>query len=386
MVKLLRTMRDYREAHGDAELARRLAHVAERTAFKWAALSTYYPAVGAAALRWKLRPFETILSVAEGERRFAGGRFAIFLVYQPDRTPWYVRNALRALAEARINVLLVFNHPLDETRLAEFRASCFRLMIRNNAGLDIGGYRDGYLALREAEGLERLLFLNDSVYFFETGLRELLERLVSSKADVTAAYENRQFHYHLQSFCLALSREMVGHEAVRRFFAGYVPINSRRWAIHRGEVGLSEALVQAARTIEVVYRLEDLETREEALPRAFVANPSDFLPIVLRRRYDWMRRQAPAADETPLETYVRLVAGQSQIHAAGFLFRARLGSPLMKRDLVFRQVYSPDEVRNLLGIVGDEGHAEEIVADLTRKGIGGELRGLQLGRYAAGMI
>lgn len=382
----LARLRDYRRVHGGGALGRKLAQVGIRTLFKCAALATYYPTVGAEILRWKWRPPSTVLGTEEGELRFPGGRFATFLVHQPTQTPWYVQNALNALAEARINVLLVFNHPVEGERLAAFRRRSFRLMIRDNTGLDIGGYRDGYLALRAEETLERLLFLNDSVYYFESGLSSLFERLMSSRADLSAPYENRQFTYHIQSFCLSLSGDLARHPDVSRFFERYVPVSSRRWAIHRGEFGLSRALTGAARDIEIVYPIELLGENEDELPEAFRADPARFLPIALRRRFAWLREQAGATSESPLATALRLASPYSQIHTAGFLFRSMLGAPLVKRDLVYREQFTTDEARDLLTVTGHEGHLEEIVADLNRKGEGSRLRGMDQGRYVAGMI
>ena len=383
---ILERVRRLRASEGDLALARKGLDVAIRTGLTYAALATYYPSVTAAALRWRFGPQNTILRRIEGECRHEGGRFAVFLVYQPRETPWYVRNALDGLRDAGINVLLVFNHALDAEREAEFRRQSYGMLIRNNAGLDIGGYRDGYLALRDDPGVERLLFLNDSVYFFREGIAALFERLMSSEADVAAPFENRQFHYHIQSFCLAISGSMMRDPSVRRFFDEYVPVSSRRWAIHRGEIGLSRALTGAARSIDIVYSADDLLRHAGSLPQHLTGRLVQFLPIALRRRYEWMRQGDPGGTDTPLGTLVQLAGGYSQVHTLGFLFRLLLGSPIVKRDLVFREQFTAEEARALVSLTGDEGHVDAIVADLARKGVGSELRGLDRGRYVAGMI
>jgi hypothetical protein len=379
-------IRRYRGANGDVALAKKMCDIAIRTGLTYAALATYYPSVALAAARWRLRPQETILRRIEGECRHEGGRFAVFLVYQPRETPWYVQNALEALRQAGVNVLLVFNHELDPEREAYFRRSSSRILIRNNAGLDIGGYRDGYLELRDDPRVERLLFLNDSVYFFRDGLTAFFDRLMGSQADVAAPFENRQHHYHIQSFCLAISGAMVRHPAVGRFFQSYLPINSRRWAIHEGEVALSRLLTATTDRIEILYRVEDLLDHEAALPAAVTERLTHFLPILLRKRYDWMRQGEAGHTASGLASFVRLASGYSQVHTAGFLFRLVLGSPLLKRDLVFREQFTLDDSRALLVETGHEGHLDSIVADLNRKGDGSSLRGLNRGRYVAGMI
>ena len=121
----------------------------------------------------------------------------------------------------------------------------------------MGAYKDAVAHLG-GEPVRRLLFLNDSIYYFAAGLPALFERLFSSQADLCASHENVQFSAHLQSFCLSVCGSLVRGDIFRRFWTRYVPVQSRRWAIHKGEVGLSAALLPAAREVEVLYRAEEI--------------------------------------------------------------------------------------------------------------------------------
>src|SRR4051794_35035893 len=79
-------------------LAARLAELAVNRFLRFVGLTFfYYPRVVIDTVRWRLRSSPTIVDVIEGERSFEGGTFAIFVMWQPDHTPWYVRNALDSL-------------------------------------------------------------------------------------------------------------------------------------------------------------------------------------------------------------------------------------------------------------------------------------------------
>jgi hypothetical protein len=178
----------------------------------------------------------------QGTRHHAGGVYAIFLIWQPDETPWYVDNALAAFDEGQANVILVVNHELSAERLLDLKSRCSRIIIRNNAGLDFGGYRDATLHLLENENPVRLLYLNDSVYFFKKGLTQLFQELAGSEADVAGSFENWQHSYHIQSFCFSVSQrnhQKPGvHEILARLPPGkFAPVGDpkRRDRILRGD-------------------------------------------------------------------------------------------------------------------------------------------------------
>ncbi|WP_371348145.1 rhamnan synthesis F family protein [Ancylobacter sp. IITR112] len=139
-----------------------------------------------------------------------------------------MRNALDALAEVGVNVTLVVNHPLGEERLAELLPQVHRVLLRNNAGRDMGGYRDGILSLLD-DPPERLLIMSDSVYYFRSGLAEMFRKLATSSCDVCATFENWELRHHIQSFCYSISRHMLERPAFQAFWRNYLPVNARPW-------------------------------------------------------------------------------------------------------------------------------------------------------------
>lgn len=342
----------------------------------------YWPKVW----RAKLRHFsgrKTVLEIIDGEQTFANGRWAIFLIWQPQRTPWYVQNALDVLAQNQVNVLLVVNHGLSADRRRELKSQSAKIMIRDNAGLDIGGYQDATLYLTRRIEAKRILYLNDSIYFFKDGLAPLIQSLISSKADVCSAFENWEIHYHFQSFCFSIASRILHHPDFVKFWENYLPVNSRRWAINKGEVAISRILLPIASSVEVLYTPSIVRNLLGKLPKSDLINIDRYLPRPIRIGPDSARRLP--APSLAAEISDRIAVG-SQVHTGGFIFRHLMACPILKRDLVYRLQFTIDDVHHLLQVSNDEGHTHEILDDIRRKGVGTQLRSWKRLQFDAGII
>ncbi|MBX3583812.1 MAG: hypothetical protein KF810_18140 [Rhizobiaceae bacterium] len=308
-----------------------------------------------------------IVERLEGERSFESGYYAVFIIWQPGGLPWYVRNALEAFAAAKVNVVAVVNHTLTDEMRAELVRSTRYVLVRDNTGFDFGGYQDGTAFIRASFPYERLIYVNDSVYFFRDGLENLFTRLATSKADVCTAFENWEFSYHVQSFCFSVSRHLMDTPDVRAFWLNYLPVSSRLWAIHKGEIGLSAAIAPNARSFDVVYTPNSIRSAVTELAKTDVDVLNTYLPVRIRIPVGSSMNFKVEGEQQLIE---RLHC-YSQIHGAGFLYRKFANSPLMKRDIVWRRdQYSVYDVENCLTVVGHEGHLAEILSDMRRKGKG----------------
>lgn len=312
----------------------------------------------------------------EGRLTHAGNVHAVFLIWQPRETRWYVRNALAALAEAGINVTLVVNHPLPPDRLEDLKAWSQRIMLRDNSGFDMGGYRDAILSF-SGRPPDRLLILNDSVYYFRTGLTEMFRRLTTSECDVCGTFENWEHHHHIQSFCYSISRYILEQPRYVRFWKNYLPVNVRRWAINKGEVRSSRCMIRHARSTEVLFSPARLREALDRLEPMDIRDLAEHLPLDLRPGVRAARPRRELVTGQLLEAVVR----RSQIHTGGFLYRRFLGAPMIKRDLLYRGQYHMHEIEALLHALGAEGHEQEILTEMRVKGIGAHLRGRARLRY-----
>ncbi|MFC5991919.1 rhamnan synthesis F family protein [Limoniibacter endophyticus] len=320
------------------------------------------------AAKWFNKPVESsnIVETHDGHLHHSGNVYAIFLIWQPSGIPWYVRNALNALADTGVNVVLVINHPMTGDDLEEVKLKSKKILIRNNAGFDIGGFKDATLyCLEEFPEADRVIYLNDSTYFFENGLVDLFKRLADSKADVTGAFENWEIKYHIQSFCFSVHGDVFRAEYFRDFWINYLLIDSRLWAIKAGEIGLSRAIVPKARTIEILYSPNDLRAPLGRLSKEDLLALSRYTPAPTRLRMSDLSEMSPPEI---IDSVIAAIGQRSQIHTGGFLYRRFLGCPLMKRDLLYRLQFTSDEIEQALREIGHEDHLPQIMTDVRRKG------------------
>ena len=94
-------------------------------------------------------------------------RAAIFLFYDPrGRVDAYVTHLLASLRPHVAHLLVVSNGPLETAGEEALRPVADDLLIRDNTGYDVGGYRAGleHLGRERAEHLDELLLLNHTFF------------------------------------------------------------------------------------------------------------------------------------------------------------------------------------------------------------------------------
>jgi hypothetical protein len=156
---------------------------------------------------------------------------------------------------------------------------------------------------------------------------------------------------------LSFGKRVISSDAFVKFWSDYKPLGSRQWAIFEGEGKLNQRLMRAGFKLRALYRVEDL-TQE-----LNTAEGTKLLPAEIRNRLSDPAAQAESLGERAAGEVMK----RNQMHAVGFLFYKFRSLPLIKRDIVFREIYSLTEVVNLLDDV--EGPLrDEIIEDLRRRG------------------
>lgn len=297
---------------------------------------------------------------------FGGAATCIFVFHQPSGdVPADIARLFSTLDAQNINIVVVLNHPISKQQRDFFATHAAVALLRSNQGYDFGGYKDAIAFLRnEAVHIERLVLLNDSVFFASRGLPEFVSGLLG-KADVIAAHENWSEGHHLQSFALSLSGEVFRNPAFAAFWQDYVPINNRLHAIERGEKALSATLLSLVETSEVLYSVAKLRSAldtEDGLP----IDDETLFPIRWRPELEELRR----ADETKHDAAARLVAlidETSTIHSGAYLFPRYLASPLFKKDLVYRNRFYFWEIERWIGELMPRPEADLFLNILRKK-------------------
>ena len=386
-----------------------------------------WPIEFAMRLWWALDPrvyFQKlrIKRVNEGTVAKRDGVFYVFVLYCKSQLPEFTENGLNAIAGSPHNLIIVSNTTLSPLIKKKLLNKCHKLIERKNVGRDFGAYKDGVnYVLEHYPDAGRIVIVNDSVFF----LRRNLDKLI---ADLNGPYEFigitevHQFHYHVQSFLLSFGGDAIKSKTFIRFWKRYLPINTRRWAIHNGEIRLTRVMTRAGFRPHILFQAAHLLQHLQSMPAREVIENTRLLPTeirsqiysnylsVLGERYSATglstveaiasgvrpisngavratadsqvnRLSSRAADMEQVSLgifpsqIIHSISQNNQMHHGGLLFIKYLDLPLLKRDIFYRELYSLEDIYEFLTNIG-EPLREEMLGDLRRSGSGAHLRGL----------
>ncbi|KAA5953345.1 MULTISPECIES: rhamnan synthesis F family protein [unclassified Pantoea] len=177
------------------------------------------------------------------KRDFVGGKIMLIALYEKSSLR---KDTLELLQEAKRNnifVVAVNTLKLDEVNYPNDLTDVY--IERDNYGRDFGSYKAGMQYFFEnnfQEKCERLLIINDSVFFSKIGLADFVRNLFESQVEVLGATENSQHSHHLGSFCISVAGKITRNDKFKKFWYDYKASNVRPLVIKRGEFGLSKLL------------------------------------------------------------------------------------------------------------------------------------------------
>ncbi|MBB2171163.1 rhamnan synthesis F family protein [Gluconacetobacter asukensis] len=308
--------------------------------------------------------------------------YCIFVYYElAEDVSDSVKRVILELRRHDVNIILACNHEMTITQKEFFIENCSAIIFRGNQGFDFGAYKDAIQYLDRP--VSRLIIMNDSVFFSSHGLKEMIQRLLGPE-DVIAAYENWSGteHHHLQSFCLSVSGHVFNARSFRQFWNTYIPVNNRVYAIEHGEKKLSQAILNAARDTHVIYSVSALykKLKDKKLP---LREEPFLLPRPWRDRIFETDHTEPY-DYIATKT-VELINITSPIHAGAYYFPSALGSPLFKKDIVYRHRFDFWEVETWIPDIMSEDDADEYLTILRKRGDENKLSRLDRIKYDLGV-
>jgi hypothetical protein len=286
-------------------------------------------------------------------------RLAIFTIYT-DRLAANHLRAIDALVRAGYAVVLANNKPFA---MADEIPDTVAFAIENhNFGRDLGAYLRTLRFLESRDALAagaRVLFLNDSVVFLP-GVETVFRRFATAEDDWIGVGEIFHGGHHVTSWCFQLSLDVLRGEAFHGWAATFRPLQNRVYLIHAGEMGLSRALFRSG--------LKPLVLFDGAYWRSLAnttATTSPDLEDVLPNNARHLRQDA-------------LLYGTNQIHLFTFPGVMTGSFPFLKKDLLYRDVFSEDQLDRLCAAI--EGRygvdiGQECRRYLFARGNGRALRG-----------
>ena len=167
---------------------------------------------------------------------------------------------------------------------------------RPNFGRDFGSYKYGFMHIFKrglSVNCERLVLLNDSLFYSKDNLSLFLEQMSSTDKEVLGACENFEFMHHLGSFAIGINKSILQHNKFRKYWYKYKNTDVRPLVIKRGELGLSKALKRSSITgkLDCLYNkiefskhiaeIKDLKETINLLPKGHTGGLGDPESIVL---------------------------------------------------------------------------------------------------------
>ncbi|GGX60202.1 rhamnan synthesis F family protein [Saccharospirillum salsuginis] len=131
---------------------------------------------------------------------------------------------------------------------------------RFNYGRDFGSYKCGVEYLYKNAVINgdtnRLIILNDSVYYDSAKVDDFLTDLCNADYEVLGATENSEIQYHIGSFCVSVDGGIINSNKFKKYWRQYKNSDIRPKVIKRGELALSKCLLSSASSpskVDVIY-------------------------------------------------------------------------------------------------------------------------------------
>ncbi|MCX0500955.1 rhamnan synthesis F family protein [Erwinia billingiae] len=210
----------------------------------------------------KTKKFENVIH----EKEFIGGKVMLLALYEKTS----LRNdTLELLKEAKKqNVFIIAVNTLKLSSEYHVPDLIDIYVERDNFGRDFGSYQAGmklFFAKKIAEKCERLLIINDSVFFSKKGLANFIEQLFNTSVEVLGATENKEISHHLGSFCISVDGKISRNPKFESYWKNYKSSNVRPLVIKRGEFTLSRVLKSLVSSENHFRALYDVNSFEASL-------------------------------------------------------------------------------------------------------------------------
>lgn len=400
-------------------------------------------AVNAMAIKPRIQSFYKPDKVIK-ETKFESGRVLLIALWEKGKIR---RDVHELILEARRQGAYVIAINTSTLRRNEQLDSIDTYIERFNHGRDFGSYKSGIKWL-ERNGVldkaDRLVMLNDSIYFSVKGREEFVSGLLFSELDVTGATENYEIKPHFGSFALSMSSHVLRHPRFRKYWKFYRNSDIRPKVINNGELKLSAVLrrcISSNDSIDILMGVNNVarwmrenDDNINVAFRSLIYGRAKWRTVTMKSVFEiWRKRNMyvatmneaeiklqsggalteylpisnnldqalvqlwdifPGIDRELARFELRTIAiGQvlstvvsgSQIHQAGMLFY-ELGLCIIKMDVVWRGAWNYEDVERFLEKVPEE-EQSEMRHLLFERGAGEDmLRGWRRSAFMHGLI
>lgn len=204
--------------------------------------------------------------VVHFEQPYAGQKILLLALYEKGRLRADIENLLITAKSLGMYVIAVNTLKVLNADSLKDKIDCY--IERPNFGRDFGSYQTGFLHFYKKgweQQCERLLMLNDSLFYSKANLKPFLEQMITTEIEVLGATENHDFEYHLGSFCISLHSSILANKIFKKYWFSYKKTDVRPRVIKKGELGLSRILRRCIKSRQQMKAIFDTSWMAELL-------------------------------------------------------------------------------------------------------------------------
>lgn len=199
----------------------------------------------------------------------------------------YVYTYLLALKNCGCRVNIISNSEIDEksrTCLLEKIPGC-GIYVRENKGFDFGGWAWFINNYSIPEGIEYILFTNDSVFGPLFDLAKVFEKMMN-KADLDfwGMTDSFQGGWHIQSYFICISKKAFTSKAFKQFFSQKFDAKNKDEVVKSGEILLSKTLAEHGFKGEAYISYKNFDKNFDS---ASAVNPTHFFWNTLINKFNY---------------------------------------------------------------------------------------------------
>ena len=177
--------------------------------------------------------------------------WGILAIYDRDRTLQPRTQYLaEQLSDFCTRLYIVINGGMQESALNSLKELCEQVVIRPNIGFDAAAYEEVYECLPqdELQGIDELIFCNDTFYGFMKPLSEIDHEMDRRNPDADfwgLTFHQADYLSHVQSYFLCFRQSIIRSGVLQDFFnryKEYFTLGSFLYAVSAFEFGLSHFL------------------------------------------------------------------------------------------------------------------------------------------------
>lgn len=264
------------------------------------------------------------------------GKIAVILIFQPNGIAESLWRTLSHLSENEYAPFVVSNAPLLQKDVSRIASLSWRYMERPNFGYDFGGYKDAIRLIREWNiDPQRLLILNDSVWFPLVDGDETIRRLETLDADIAGSIlRQRDEVSFLESYIFSVSNSALHNEAFGAYWDQLKITSNKYKVIRRGERGFSVSMAKAGLRVRPLFTRNGFDDIIKGLTREQLIDSLRFA-ATLDQRLEAERRdllRTPAGTEDCLRLIYRLLQKGLFYSTFPVIAAGHMGYPFMKKS------------------------------------------------------